>query len=112
MRAKHFEAVFTPIHRFYHHFHHHFIIIIASVGQILFVDWDSGCNYRVVHIFPILYYEGCTLKIIDFSLLYYNQKYFSDDHFSYNNNYSPYPNLEGIKDALFYKFGRPTIGQI
>ena len=25
--------------------------------------------------------------------------------------YSPCPNLEGIKDALFYKFKRPTIGQ-
>ena len=25
--------------------------------------------------------------------------------------YSPCPNLEGIKDALFYKFRRPTIGQ-
>ena len=25
--------------------------------------------------------------------------------------YSPYPNLEGIKDALSYKFRRLTIGQ-
>ena len=25
--------------------------------------------------------------------------------------YSPCPNLEGIKDAIFYKFRRPTIGQ-
>ena len=39
----------------------------------------------------------------------YNKKYFSDDHFSYY--YSLCPNLEGIKDALFYKFRRPMIGQ-
>ena len=38
----------------------------------------------------------------------YNEKYFSDDQFSY---YSPCPNLEGIKDALSYKFRRLMIGQ-
>ena len=34
----------------------------------------------------------------------YNEKYFLDNQFSYNNYYSPCPNLEGIKDALSYKF--------
>ena len=35
------------------------------------------------------------------------KKYFSDDQFSY----IVCPNLEGIKDALFYKFTRLRIGQ-
>ena len=35
-------------------------------------------------------------------------KKISDDHSSYND--SSCPNLEGIKDVLFYKFRRPTIG--
>ena len=34
--------------------------------------------------------------------------YFSENQFSY---YSLYPNLEGIKDALSYKFRRLMIGQ-
>ena len=38
----------------------------------------------------------------------YNKKYFADNHFSYNYSLCP---LEDVKDVLFYKFGRPTIGQ-
>ena len=34
---------------------------------------------------------------ISLVILYTRKKYFSDDHFSYN---SPYPYLEGIKDAF------------
>ena len=43
-------------------------------------------------------------------LLYYIQQkiFFRQSFFLY----SPCPNLEGTKDVLFYKFRRPTIGQI
>ena len=45
---------------------------------------------------------------IYYVILYsYNEKYFSDNRISY----SLCLNLEGIKDALCYKFRRPTIGQ-
>ena len=39
-------------------------------------------------------------------------KNISDNHFSYNNYYNLCPNLEDMKDVLFYKFRRPMIGQI
>ena len=42
-------------------------------------------------------------------VLYLSEKYFS--LYIYKYVYSPCPNLEGIKDALSYKFRRLTIGQ-
>ena len=52
----------------------------------------------------ILYICTCSIYIV----ILCNEKYFSDDHFLM---YSPCPNVEGIKDALSYKFRRLTIGQ-
>ena len=54
--------------------------------------------------------EFClTVSIIDINLLYYIQrKIFSRQSIFL---YSPCPNLEGIEDALSYKFRRLTIGQ-
>ena len=44
---------------------------------------------------------------LDRAVYMYNENI---NHFSYNVH-SPCPNLEGIKDALCYKFKRPMIGQ-
>ena len=50
--------------------------------------------------------------VIEVTLLYiYTTKHnFQSDNFLIPGN-SPCPNLEGIKDALSYKFRRLTIGQ-
>ena len=61
------------------------------------------CKTVVYHLTVAMYFR---LTTIIYALLYiYNEKYFS--FFLY----SPCPNLEGIKDALSYKFRRHTIGQ-
>ena len=59
----------------------------------------TPCSY-LVHV-AIIYYATFWDKRLSYTI--YNKKYFSDGHFSY-------PNLEGIKDTLSYKFRRLTIG--
>ena len=50
-------------------------------------------------------FQNCLLAL---HYTIYNEKYFSERQFSYIVRV---PNLEGIKDALFYKFRRLTIGR-
>ena len=91
-------------------------------------DWQfalfcnfKNCWFNHTWLFPLMYqglidrYSGvdmlvenliCSELFTFYTTCTYNGKY---DHFTY---YSPCPNLEGTKDALFYKFRRPTIGQI
>ena len=49
------------------------------------------------------------LYVGKFNYTIYNEKYFSDNQFSYIVRVLL--NLDGIKDALSYKFRRLTIGQ-
>ena len=60
MRAKHFEAVFTPISSSFHHnfiigfnnfiigFIIGFVIITHRAAEFFFADWDSGCNDSLI----------------------------------------------------------------
>ena len=50
---------------------------------------------------------GLKLPLLNIIMLYTTKNIFQTIIFLY----SPCPNLEGIKDALSYKFRRPTIGQ-
>ena len=54
-------------------------------------------------------FKGAHFQFISIWLYYIQRKIFFRRSFSL---YSPCPNLEGIKDALPYKFRRLTIGQL
>ena len=72
---------------------------VTSVASTAVVSQASTHTQVDVH---VAHYTIYTIYV-------YSKNYFSDDHFFL---YSLCPNLEGIKDALFYKFRRPAIGQI
>ena len=61
---------------------------------------QGTCTAAIVNITILIIYHWMYLTI-------YNEKYFRRSFFLY----SPCPNLEGINDALCYKFRKPTVGQ-
>ena len=77
------------------------------MAAVIEIECSRSTTYNVKKVTLILIGIYDIIFCSDYTIIY-NEKYISDRSFFL---YSPYPNLEGIKDVLCYKFRRHTIDQ-